>query len=79
MNSINERAKKLIFDREFANSELTMHEDHPRVIWLKNYSEYAAEQNLNVSGAISRTTLTNIFLIAPCIYSTRLKDLTPAI
>ncbi|MDR2552893.1 MAG: methyltransferase [Treponema sp.] len=46
MNSISERAQKLIFDREFANSELTMHEDHPRVKWLKEFSEYAAEQKL---------------------------------
>jgi hypothetical protein len=51
MNSINERAKKLIFDREFAESELTMYEEHPRIRWLKEYSEYAATQNLN--GAVA--------------------------
>jgi hypothetical protein len=46
MNTISERAQKLIFDREFENSELTMHEDHPRVKWLKEFSEYAGEQKL---------------------------------
>lgn len=46
MNAINERAKKIIFDREFANSELTMFEEHPRVMWLKNFSKYIAEEKL---------------------------------
>jgi hypothetical protein len=49
MNTISERVQKLIFDQSFKKAFFS--EEHTRVRWLKNYSEYVLEGKID--GAVA--------------------------
>jgi hypothetical protein len=50
MTDLKERAKKLLFDKEWAK-DLPDEHTYPRVRWLRNFRDYANEHNLAGSAA----------------------------
>jgi hypothetical protein len=49
MNTLNERAKRLVFDKFFSDHVLS--DQNPRIKWLKDYSKYVMERK--IEGAIA--------------------------